>query len=65
MTILLAKGNEIWIKAGSWAGHTVDIIRDGNHALVFSGATLVRDLTIDPDHRYQPLHPRRTPPTET
>ena len=54
------------IAVGSdWAGHTVDVIRDGNHTLVFSGATLVRDLEINPDRRYQPLHHRRIKPTET
>jgi transposase InsO family protein len=37
-----------------WAGHHLDVIRDGNHTTLFSGTRLVRELTIDPTHRYQP-----------
>ncbi len=37
-----------------WTAHTVTIIRDGNHTTIFSGNRLVRELTIDPNRRYQP-----------
>jgi transposase InsO family protein len=37
-----------------WIGHTCDCIRDGDHIVIFSGTTLVRELTADPNRRYQP-----------
>lgn len=40
-----------------WAGHTCDVIRDGDHIAIFSGATLVRELTVDPTREYQPSAP--------
>jgi transposase InsO family protein len=36
-----------------WAGHECDSIRDGEHIAIFSGTTLVRELTADPNRRYQ------------
>jgi transposase InsO family protein len=40
-----------------WAGHTCDVIRQGDHIAIFSGTTLVRELTTDPTHSYQPSAP--------
>lgn len=40
-----------------WAGHTCDVIRDGDHIAIFSDATLVRELTADPTRNYQPSAP--------
>ena len=37
-----------------WAGHKCDVIRDGDHITIFSGPTLVRELTADPSRNYQP-----------
>ncbi|MDX1880337.1 IS481 family transposase [Mycolicibacterium sp. 141076] len=37
-----------------WAGHHCDCIRDGDHIAIFSGTTLIRELTADPTRRYQP-----------
>ncbi len=37
-----------------WAGHKCDVIRDGDHITIFSGPTLVRNLTADPSRNYQP-----------
>ena len=37
-----------------WAGHHCDTIRDGDHITIFSGTTLVRELTADPTRNYQP-----------
>lgn len=36
-----------------WTGHTVDVIRDGDHIAIFSGPRLVRVLTADPTRVYQ------------
>jgi transposase InsO family protein len=44
-----------------WSGHVCDAIRDGNHIVIFSGTTIVRELTANPDRRYQPG--QRTPGT--
>lgn len=44
-----------------WAGHHCDIIRQGDHITIFSGTTLVRELTADPT-RY---HQRCAPNTRT
>jgi transposase InsO family protein len=44
-----------------WAGHECDVIRDGEHIAIFSGSTLVRELTADPS-RY---HQRCAPNTRT
>lgn len=41
-----------------WAGHTCDIIRDGEHIAIFSGTTLVREFTADPTREYQPGDPK-------
>lgn len=40
-----------------WAGHTCDSIRDGHHIAIFSGTTLIRELTADPTRQYQRLDP--------
>ncbi|HYO02272.1 MAG TPA: integrase core domain-containing protein, partial [Mycobacterium sp.] len=37
-----------------WAGHECDSIRDGDHITIFSGTTLVREFTADPNRDYQP-----------
>ena len=37
-----------------WAGHECDTIRDGDHITIFSGATLIREFTADPQRNYQP-----------
>lgn len=37
-----------------WAGRPVTVIRDGLHVAVFGDNKLIRELTIDPTHRYQP-----------
>lgn len=37
-----------------WAGHECDCIRDGDHIAIFSGTTLIRELTADPTRDYQP-----------
>lgn len=36
-----------------WAGHHCDSISDGEHIVIFSGTTLVRELTADPSREYQ------------
>lgn len=36
-----------------WSGHTCDTICDGTHIVIFSGTTLVRELTANPNRRYQ------------
>lgn len=38
----------------SWAGHTVDVISDGDYVAIFADTTLIRTLTIDPTQPYQP-----------
>jgi hypothetical protein len=38
-----------------WAGHECDVIRDGDHITIFSGSTLVRELTVDSTRNYQPV----------
>lgn len=40
-----------------WAGHECDVIRDGEHIAIFSGTTLVRELTADPSRYHQPCAP--------
>ena len=40
-----------------WAGHVCDVIRDGDHIAIFSGATLIRELIADPTREYQPSAP--------
>lgn len=37
-----------------WAGHHCDVIRQGNHVAIFSGTTLIRELTADPTRYHQP-----------
>lgn len=37
-----------------WAGHTVDVISDGDYVAIFAATTLIRTLTIDPTQTYQP-----------
>ncbi|RAV05271.1 IS481 family transposase [Mycolicibacterium sp. GF69] len=44
-----------------WAGHSCDVIRQGEHIAIFSGTTLIRELTADPT-RY---HQRCAPNTRT
>jgi transposase InsO family protein len=36
-----------------WAGHVCDSVRDGDHIATFSGTTLVREFTANPNRRYQ------------
>jgi transposase InsO family protein len=40
-----------------WAGHSCDVIRQGNYIAIFSGTTLVRELIADPTREYQPSAP--------
>jgi transposase InsO family protein len=40
-----------------WAGHACDVIRQGDDIAIFSGTTLVRELTADPTRQYQPSAP--------
>lgn len=40
-----------------WADHICDSIRDGHHIVIFSGTTLVRELTANPQRQYQALDP--------
>jgi transposase InsO family protein len=40
-----------------WAGHTCDVIRQGTHIAIFSGTTLIRELTADPNRYHQPCEP--------
>lgn len=40
-----------------WAGHECDVIRQGDYIAIFSGTTLVRELTADPARNYQPSAP--------
>lgn len=40
-----------------WAGHTCDVIRQGDYIAIFSGTTLVRQLIADPNRQYQPSAP--------
>ncbi|WP_234806065.1 integrase core domain-containing protein [Mycolicibacterium celeriflavum] len=44
-----------------WAGHSCDVIRQGDHIAIFSGTTLIRELTADAT-RY---HQRCAPNTRT
>ncbi len=37
-----------------WGGHWCHSIRDGDHIVIFSGTTLVREFTADPSRNYQP-----------
>ena len=37
-----------------WAGHPVEVIRDGDHVVIFAGTRIVRELTLDPARTYQP-----------
>ena len=37
-----------------WSGHWCHSIRDGEHIAIFSGTTLVREFTADPNRNYQP-----------
>lgn len=41
-----------------WEGQAATVIITGHHCHVLISGTLVRQLTLDPDRRYQPLHPR-------
>jgi transposase InsO family protein len=40
-----------------WAGHHCQSIRDGHHIAIYSGTQLIRQLTADPQRRYQPIDP--------
>lgn len=40
-----------------WAGHHCDVIRHGDHIVIFSATTVVRALTADPTREYQALAP--------
>jgi transposase InsO family protein len=40
-----------------WAGHTCDVVRQGTHIAIFSGTTLIRELTADPNRYHQPCEP--------
>jgi transposase InsO family protein len=46
----------------AWAGATVQYLVTGDHAVVFSGPTLIRRLKIDRSRRYQPLPGRGLKP---
>lgn len=49
-------GNRYQIQIGrEWQGAHVDVITTGDHARILYKRQLVRDLTIDPTRRYQPL----------
>lgn len=37
-----------------WSRHHCDCIRDGERIVIYSGTRLVRELTANPDRRYQP-----------
>lgn len=45
-----------------WAGHTVNVISDGDYVAIFDDTTLIRTLTIDPTQPYQPRLRRNRPP---
>ena len=36
-----------------WSGHTCDTICHGDHIVIFSGTSIVRELTANPNRRYQ------------
>ena len=40
-----------------WAGHHRDDVRQADHKAIFSGTTLIRELTADPTREYQPSAP--------
>jgi transposase InsO family protein len=40
-----------------WAGHSCDVVRQGDYIAIFSGTTLIRALTADPTRNYQPSAP--------
>jgi hypothetical protein len=40
-----------------WGGHICDSIRDGDHIAIFSGITLIRELTANPARQYQRIDP--------
>ena len=40
-----------------WGGHICDSIRDGDHIAIFSGVTLIRELTANPARQYQRIDP--------
>lgn len=46
-----------------WAGHQVRVDYDHTNFAIFSGHTLLRVGTINPNQRYQPRNPRTTKPT--
>jgi transposase InsO family protein len=47
------------IKVGlAHAGQPAHIVIDGHHAAIWIAGQLVRELTLDPTRRYQPLKPR-------
>lgn len=52
--------NKDWTIAvgNQWDGQPATVIITGHHCHVLIGGTLARQLTLDPDRRYQPLHPR-------
>jgi hypothetical protein len=36
-----------------WAHHVCDNIRDGDHIVIFSDTTIIRELTANPARQYQ------------
>jgi transposase InsO family protein len=55
----VAVGGRYEIQIGrEWAGAEVTVIATGDHARILYKRQLVRDLTIDPTRRYQPLNRR-------
>ncbi len=52
--------NSDWAIAigNQWDGHAATVIITGNHCHVLIGGTLIRQLDLNPNRRYQPLHPR-------
>jgi len=49
----LAVGPYIVNVGRRWSGHHCDSICDGDHIVVFSATTIVRELTANPNRRYQ------------
>jgi transposase InsO family protein len=55
----VAVGGRYEIQVGrEWQGVTVTIIATGDHIRIIYKRQLIRDLTIDPNRRYQPLNRR-------
>jgi transposase InsO family protein len=56
-------GSRYEVQVGrEWTGATVIVIATGDHVRILFNKKLVRDITIDPNRRYQPLGRARTGP---